>query len=82
MPIEIIEELKTHKVINLGITSHIKLYFMNNVFCFFDRSHNKLAKLYDVGSAKLEKSLDIVHIIKNLRKIKILVKNKLICKDT
>ena len=56
---------------------------MNNVFCCcVRRNHNQLTKLYDKGSEKLEKSLDIVHIIKNLRKLKILVKNKFLDKDT
>jgi len=37
---------------------------------------NKILRLYEKGTARLEKEMDIVHTLKNLRNIKIYVKNQ------
>ena len=37
---------------------------------------NKITKVYEMGAERLEKEMDIVHTIKNLRNIKIYVKNQ------
>ena len=37
---------------------------------------NKIFKLYEMGAERLEKEMDIVHTLKNLRNIKIYAKNQ------
>ena len=41
------------------------------------KKHEKLKKLYEKGSEKIKTELNIVKIVKDLRNLKILIKNSL-----
>jgi len=66
-----------HIPINVSLMSSTRLYIRrcladNLPWCFKERT--KLQKLYEVGQEKLEVEMDIVKIIKNLKFLRILMK--------
>lgn len=76
--------MKKHYLIKLNFFSHIKLLAMNNLKCFRyilpfnleESDSQKLLKLYDQGSRRVEKDISLERIVKNLRNMKIYMKDK------
>lgn len=76
-PKEIIEEISKHWYIDIKNIDWIRTYF-SRVLCWpkccFKR-REKFLKLYNKGQDRIDAELDIVKIMKNLRNIKILMRN-------
>jgi hypothetical protein len=78
------DEVKKHYLIKLNFFSHIKLLAMNNfkwLGCILPidlegSDSQKLLKLYDQGSRRVEKDISLERIVKNLRNMKIYMKDK------
>jgi hypothetical protein len=78
------DEVKKHYLIKLNVFSHIKLLAMNNLKwlgCILpinleESNSQKLLKLYDQGSRRVEKDISLERIVKNLRNMKIYMKDK------
>lgn len=75
------KELNNHRSIKLTLKDEICLFFSEQIgslfFCKFKKK-DKLQKLYQIGSEKIESSLDMVKIIRNLRNLEILFKNSIL----
>ena len=71
------DELLQHHVLRLSKLNSIKLYFAKHYCCCFKScSKSGLVRLYDKSSEKVDKSFDIIRILKNMKYTSTLVKNK------
>lgn len=74
-------ELEKHKPIKIRFKDNLCLYVANRMgYCFPNMcwiKKSKFQKLYSMTSQKLNKSLDVVKIIKDLRNLNVLAKNSL-----
>jgi hypothetical protein len=76
---QIAQEIKNHHPIKLSIWQHLKLFsikffYLNSCFSL-SKNSKRLRTLYRVGADRIESDLSIERIVKNLRDIKIMLKN-------
>ena len=75
------KEIEKHHIIRVNNFDSLRLFFNNVCFglcckmCF--SKVDKFSKLYEKGEERIEKQLDVIKLIHNLQKIKILMKNSL-----
>lgn len=78
-------ELEKHKPIKIRLKDSFCLYISNRLGCCFPSSlwvkKNKFQKLMSQTRQKLNKDLNIVKIVKNLRNLNILSKNSLMTEE-
>ena len=75
------KEIEKHRKIELNTKTSLKLYLWNLCSCLEAKKNSqikKLQRLYQAGEERLEEELNIVKIIKNLKNLRILTKNKFI----
>lgn len=79
-------ELQKHRLIRLSLRDHILLFIHNNLgavicqkVCLWKKK-DKLQKLYSQGQKRIEKDLNLVKLVRNLKRIQILMKNSLMTK--
>ena len=71
-------KIEKNRPIKLSLKDNFLLYISNTFGCLFCNlwpKKKKLQKLYDVGSEKIEVHLDIIKIVKSLKKLKIFMEN-------
>ena len=66
-------KFQKNQVIKISMWQSIYIKFLDAFFCFNNRS-NKLLRLYNRGRNRMDKEMDIVKIIKNLRNMGIFMK--------
>lgn len=77
------KDFKNDRYIQLRVGDKFKLYLSNLIYfpgAFF-KNKEKLTKLYQTTSDKLESELNIVKIIRSIRDLKILMKSSLMSDD-
>ena len=84
-PIE--SEANLHYPIQLRLFTSFKLYLMYTFGCLFckctrNKTDNQLLKLIEIGKERLENDLSIEKIIKRVRDMKILLKEKFLDEQT
>ena len=86
LPKEVHMELKKNRFIKLNWLNNLKLFLLNNLnicsYCRILPRKHKLKKLYNEGQDKINYELNILKIIKNIKNMKILIKNKFIDDET
>ena len=76
-----------NKVIKLTLKDNVLLYIANmfgDCGCCFDRmwkKKKKLQKMYEDGSERLDAHLDVLKIVKSLKKLKILMENSMMTEE-
>lgn len=79
------KEVARHRLIRISITDTILLFFhvhckcLNKISCWKSRAH--FQKIDEDGSQRIDKDLNIIKLVKNLKRIKILVKSRLMTRD-
>ena len=81
IPIEMQDEIKHHYPIDVSYCDQFLLMVMKQIFCCVPASccgsrHSAMSRMYDRGTKKLSKEVDIVNLIKTLRDIKIYFKSE------
>jgi len=76
------KEIDKHRKIRVRLIDSIRLYFANSRFgcCCKPKTWknvNKFKKLYRIGENRIEKELNIVKIMKNIKDIKICLRNSI-----
>ena len=75
-----------NREILLTYANHVKIFFMKNLCfaksCKVFRPQRKLLRLFNQGKDKIQYELNIIKIIKNLKDLRILVKNKFLDDET
>jgi len=78
---EVKEEVEKHRFARLKFSDSVKLYLANSLGVLFCNccwsKKEKYQRLYEKGQEKIESELDIVRLTKNLRYMKILLRNSL-----
>ena len=74
-----------HKPIKIRLRDSIKLFIVNRLGKLFVcgrmwKQEKKFKRLYEIGAERIESELNLVKIMKDLRNIKILMKNSLMSK--
>lgn len=74
-------EIALHREISIKPSDRTLLYLANKMGPVFPckkwRKKYKLQKMYQVGESRIESEMNIVKIMKNLRNIKIIMKNSM-----
>ena len=75
-----------NRTIKLSLYDNVMLYISNTLgcLCFCDKvwpKKKKLQKMFEDGSEKLDSHLDVVKIVKSLKKLKILMENTMMTED-
>lgn len=75
------QEIEKHHIIRLSICNNIKLYvanILNRLCCSCCwKKKEKFQRLYEMGQEKVDGQLDMMKLIQNLAKLKIVLKNSL-----
>ena len=82
LPEEIKEELAKNRSIHIRDSDSSKLFCLKYIekylcCCFKIGKSNKLKRLFDEGERRIESELNVVKVIKSLKKLKILIKNSM-----
>ena len=76
--------MSKHREIRLKTIDNFKLYLRNRGICIpkqIWKNQDKFTKLYDEGTVRIEKMLDIKRLIRDNRNFKILLGNSLMSKE-
>jgi len=73
--------IQKHKVIKMKLLDSIRLFFcqgcLGKLNCGFWKNRDLFVKLQKEGTDRIDKELDILRLIKNLRNMKILLRNSI-----
>ena len=75
--------LEEQRQIKISLCQSLEVFFRYNLLCCFKRCRKKsqIEKLYDKGADMLEKEMDMVKLIKDLRNVKAYFKKHVIEKE-
>ena len=76
--------MSKHREIRLKTIDNFKLYLRNRGICIpkqIWKNQDKFNKLFDEGTIRIEKMLDLKRLIRDNRNFKILLNNSLMSKD-
>ena len=66
------KKLETLRTVHMSTCLGLSLFFWKIFCCCFGRSGNKLHRLYTRGKDRLSKEMDLVGIVKSIRRLKIM----------
>lgn len=73
------EEIVLHRHIHLSVIDNIFLYLSNQLGCFFPcfcwSKREKLQRLYEKSNDQIDKELDLIKVVKNMKSFRVFLKN-------